>query len=88
MTVQQMRNAILRVYDTESWKKKVANMYDDQIIAIYHDFRNRGILNQVVRKERPKTTNTMEGPGKYVSPECQQMTIFDFMKGDENEFTI
>lgn len=79
MTVQQMRNAILRVYDTNSWKKKVANMYDDQIIAIYHDFKNRGILNEVVRKEKPSIVNLMETPNTYIPPESEQMTIFDFM---------
>ena len=41
MTVQQMRNAILEVYKTKSWQKKVANMYDDQIIAIYHSFNRK-----------------------------------------------
>lgn len=79
MTVQQMRNAILRVYNTKSWQNKVANMYDDQIIAIYHDFRNRGILNQVIRNERPKITDVMETPNTYTPPECQQMTMFDLM---------
>ena len=79
MTVQQMRSAILRVYNTKSWKNKVANMYDDQIIAIYHDFRNRGVLNQVLRNERPVITDLIETPNTYVSPECQQMTMFDFI---------
>ena len=78
MTVQQMRSAILKVYNTKSWKKKVENMYDDQIIAIYHNFRNRGILNQVVRKEKPEFTDLIETPCTYVPPKCQQMTMFDF----------
>lgn len=79
MTVQQMRSAILKVYNTKSWRKKVENMYDDQVIAIYHDFRNRGVLNQVLRNERPVITDLIETPNTYVPPECQQMTMFDFI---------
>ena len=79
MTVQQMKDAILKVYDTESWKKKVSNMYDDQVIAIYHNFSERGILNKVMRRERPekvRTTKTFDG---YVPQEVEQLTIFDLI---------
>lgn len=79
MTVQQMRNAILEVYDTKSWKKKVANMYDDQIIAIYHSFNRKGMLGTVVRKEKPEFTDLIPTPVKHKEPECEQMTIFELM---------
>lgn len=38
MTVEQMRAAIKKSYDTDSWKKKVSKMSDAQIIAVYHKF--------------------------------------------------
>ena len=78
MTIQQMKDAIIPVYDTTSWRKKVENMYDDQVVAIYYNFLNRGILDKVMRRERPATyvkTEPTEQTEQY-----QQMTIFDFMK--------
>ena len=79
MTIQQMKDAIVVVYDTASWKKKVANMYDDQVIAIYHNFLERGILDKVMRKEKPKVNVMVERSSTYTEPKSQQMTIFDLM---------
>ena len=36
MTIYQMRAAIASVYSGEKWKKRVHNMPEDQIIAIYY----------------------------------------------------
>lgn len=79
MTIQQMKDAIVAVYETRSWKKKVENMYDDQVIAIYHNFLNRGILDKTLRKERPVTVmvDREQSNEKQI---CQQMTMFDFIK--------
>lgn len=79
MTVQQMRDAILKVYDTASWKKKVENMYDDQVIAIYHNFLERDILDKVMRKERPEVTKSIKTFDGYVPQEAEQLTIFDLL---------
>ena len=38
MTVEQMKAAIVRAYDTETWKKKVAKMSANQVIAVYNKF--------------------------------------------------
>lgn len=73
MTVQQMKDAIAKVYRTESWQKKVEAMYDNQVIAIYYDFLNRGILDKVLRREKPKEKSNVE-------EQYEQMTIFDLMK--------
>ena len=78
MTIQQMKDAIANVYKTSSWRKKVSNMYDDQVIAIYHNFYNRGILNKVLRRERPATINKRKQEDKY-----QQLTIFDLTNEQE-----
>lgn len=76
MTIQQMKDAIVKVYDTASWKKKVENMYDNQVIAIYHNFLERGILDKVMRKEKPVVPKLNRMPD-YVPQEAEQMTIFD-----------
>lgn len=74
MTIQQMKDAILTVYDTASWRKKVANMYDDQVVAIYHNFRERGVLDKTLRKERPKMFEHQVDEPKEA---CQQLSFFD-----------
>ena len=75
MTIQQMKEAIVHVYGTASWTKKVEGMYDDQVIAIYHNFAKRGILGKVVKRERPGAAEKREQNKRY-----QQMTIYDFLK--------
>lgn len=41
----EMREAILKVYPkSESWKKKVAKMSDNQVLAIYMRFIREGII--------------------------------------------
>ena len=77
MTIQQMKDAISSVYETKSWRRKVENMYDDQVIAIYHNFSERGILNKVLRKERPTIINRMET--QEVKETYQQISMFDLL---------
>lgn len=50
MTVEQMRSHIKEVYDDpyDTWSRKVDAMYDDQVIAIYHKFAEKGVF------EKPK----------------------------------
>lgn len=43
MSIEQMRCAVSDAYKhSDNWKKKVKDMSDDQIIAIYHRFLNSG----------------------------------------------
>ena len=73
MTVTEMRNAIADTRDSESWKAKVACMYDDQVIAIYYSFLERGEFNKP--KNRPVTEQ---------SPDIvKQLSIFDFVEDKE-----
>ena len=80
MTIQQMKDAIVDVYATKSWRRKVDNMYDDQVIAIYYNFLERGVLGKVLRRERPT-------PAPYPSTydcghkeECEQISMFDLIE--------
>lgn len=72
MTTDQMRNAIKPVYETSSWRNRVDYMPDEQVIAVYYNFLHRGILNKVMKKERPVITDTVEPTETY-----QQMSFFD-----------
>lgn len=78
-----MKNAILSVYKTKSWQQKVNCMYDDQIVAIYFNFNERGILGKTLRHERPvfETVSYPEPPKVEEKKKeiCQQLTIFDFI---------
>lgn len=41
MSVEQMRACVIKVYDSPSWRNKVAKMGDGQIIAIYNSFKEK-----------------------------------------------
>ena len=42
MTIDQMRNEIEKCYPGDSWKRKVALMDENQVIAVYHKFLHDG----------------------------------------------
>ena len=42
MTTEQMRQALLRAYSGEGWKRKVNNMPPDQIFVVYTRLKNTG----------------------------------------------
>ena len=48
MSVDQMREAITKVYPAERWQKKVAKMDDVQVMAIYFKFVQSGKLEKPV----------------------------------------
>lgn len=52
MSYEEMRAAIRDVYDTDSWKDKVDNMLDVQVVAVYLKFKNQGKFDTY--EEKPK----------------------------------
>lgn len=52
MTVREMRHYISKVYPGERWKKKVAKMPDDQVMAVYFNFEERKMFDKKI--EKPK----------------------------------
>ena len=54
-TVSDMRVAISRIYSSEKWKQKVKYMPDNQVIAIYYGFWERGKFDK-----KPVTANPVE----------------------------
>ena len=45
MTVEQMKQEILKVYPGATWQKKVEKMKAGQILAIYSKFLSEGKFN-------------------------------------------
>ena len=39
MTVEQMREAVRRVYSGEKWDTKVSRMSESQVVAVYWRFK-------------------------------------------------
>lgn len=78
MTVEQMREAIAGVYKGWKWKDKVANMPEDQVMAIYFKFQSSGVLDgtNVVDDHSSRKSNTKEET-KFVKPYAEQLSIFD-----------
>lgn len=75
MTVEQMRIDISSVYSSVHWKDRVKRMTDEQVIAIYYDFVNRGKFD---RKpiDIPKPEYKVNDP-----PKCKQISIWDLIPG-------
>lgn len=44
MTTDEMRNLVASVYPGQKWKDKVMNMSDNQVVAIYWQFVQKGKL--------------------------------------------
>ena len=86
MPIEMMRAEISKVYPNQAWKRKVACMYDNQVIAVYYDFLKRGMF-----KQKPKNTQSIskqsEPQGIRATEDFQwvQMSVFDFLKGDEKK---
>lgn len=51
MTVDQMRKEICKIYPNKTWEEKVYRMYDDQVIAIYHNFEKTGKFEEYVKNK-------------------------------------
>ena len=60
MKICRMRVAISDVYPGEAWKKRVDNMLDDQVLAIYNSFSERGMFNKKIEKRDPSLTKNGE----------------------------
>lgn len=69
MSVDQMREAIAKVYDNPTWEYKVRRMADNQVIAIYKNFQRTG------RFDKKKATTLRKGRNHNY----RQMSIFDYV---------
>lgn len=51
MNIAMMRSEIIKAYPGESWKKKVKNMPENQVVAIYNSFKKADHLGKQKIKE-------------------------------------
>lgn len=82
--IDEMRHDISKVYLNTSWKKKVANMPDKQVMAIYYDFLARGMFGHVPKPKSSqrelqihKPKEPVVEPMKYFASEQAQQLAFD-----------
>ena len=45
MNVETMRSEIAKVYTGDGWKKKVKNMPENQVVAVYLNFKKTGMFD-------------------------------------------
>ena len=86
---QQMREAISRCYDSDSWKKRCKKMPAKQVWAVYHRFIKDGKLDkngrptrfqkikQELRGLRMSEVFVDEWIGREQTPTGKQMDFFD-----------
>ena len=72
MNTSKKRNALLKAYDGYSWHERVANMPEDQVIAVYLRFERDGWPNKEP-KLNPDVTKP-EAPPK--PPDDEQLGLF------------
>jgi len=72
MTIERMREELAKAYPAPKWAKRVAQMDDRQVFAVYKDMERNGRL---CKKCGEKTKLKEDGV---------QITIWDLMKEQEN----
>lgn len=73
MSIEQMRDAISKVHKSHWWKSKVANMPDNQVIAIYYSFLERGEFKEEAQIKREIKEQ------ERIANEPIQLSIFDLI---------
>lgn len=70
ISVEQMRSAIFDVYPGCSWKDRVRCMADNQVIAVYYSFCEKGKFDKKPAKYSENTNKTIkrELPRNYFEP--------------------
>lgn len=87
MSVDEMRCCIADVYTSYSWRHRVANMPEHQVISIYYSFLERGVFEQPPKKglsprERAKVREKKKlEEAKAVGLTGVQLTFDDVLVG-------
>lgn len=71
MLVEQMRTEVAKAYQSASWKKKVAAMPDNQILALYFKFSSEGKFSGAKSEKKPVAQKKVE------EKTSDQMSLFD-----------
>ena len=77
--IDEMRHDISKVYLNSSWKKKVANMPDKQVMAIYYSFLANGKFGHVPKPIHSVKTQPIEPvvEQKHFTSDQAQQLAFD-----------
>lgn len=75
--VEEMRHDISKVYLSSGWKKKVANMPEKQVMAIYYNFLETGKFGHVPKPIKPKTQEPVVEQKKCFTSDQAQQLAFD-----------
>lgn len=55
LNVNEMRKVLLKMYPNDTWKYKVMNMSDNQVMAIYYTNKKSGRLQELINANRHKS---------------------------------
>ena len=80
MYVEQMRKEIASVYKGKDWSKKVDNMPDNQVIAMYYKFKAGGKFDK--KPESRKQVIDVKPDSPFVGVYGEQLSMFDSLKGE------
>ena len=75
MYVEEMRREIARVYKGKDWDKKVDNMSDNQVIAMYYKFRAGGKFDK--KPESRKQVIEAKPDSPFVGVYGEQISLLD-----------
>lgn len=79
MTVHEMRREISEVYPGEGWKNKVSKMPEDQVMAVYFNFLEKGRFSKVDKKQQQEENNkaSVKATGALFTPYVGTQLKFD-----------
>ena len=60
MTFEHMRSQVADVYRSDRWRKRVALMGERQVIAIYHNMKERGQFTKKKKRRIPESEEYAE----------------------------
>lgn len=76
MTPAQMRCAIYDIYPGDSWHKKVENMPDNQVVAVYMRFLAKGQFSPTKELENKICEAALEEQRTFKPLIGEQLTLF------------
>lgn len=77
MSVEAMRAAIFDVYPGWAWKDRVRNMADNQVIAVYYSFCEKGKFDKKPKKHSEKKDKRELLPRNYFENDIAEQLSFD-----------
>lgn len=77
-SVSEMRDIISKVYKGPAWKEKVRSMPDNQVIAVYYSFCEKGKFDKPAKKsELPNKPRERFKVTDYYNPDTGEQLSFD-----------